>query len=437
MMAFHQGSSMNDPLAAALAAAAALAKNGGTFLYESSSSTPAVRAEASNGDVTPLLLSSTAGTSTSPSPIHIASSSNSSSSSSNYDGGEQYHNDDDNISGSIENEDHRDNDATIGTEEDAERRMVRSRERNREHARRTRRRKKAQLEALQSKVQCLQAENKNLKQSLEECRIASILVGFSVSDGDDWDATIQNLLKEANEIEGKDIFKRLTGGKRTRFVSDASDIANNGVGISPSVVSSGSVSIPLKIEINGQTTVIGGDSQSHLNWKTGVYTNEKGIRILLTNKQLESLRRERNRMHAKMTRDRKKSFIAAIEKTIEELESSNKRMRSVLADVIHSQKPSMRMDVFVSSESDKIENQERKNNQPHGVTPSTSPATIPREKLVNLVPEVMPALVVSCEGGKAVHTVLTPMEHGRSDHLSTELHLPPKKRICHGFSLPY
>ena len=37
-------------------------------------------------------------------------------------------------------------------EEDAEKRLARSRERNREHARRTRLRKKAQLEALQSKV---------------------------------------------------------------------------------------------------------------------------------------------------------------------------------------------------------------------------------------------------------------------------------------------
>ena len=36
--------------------------------------------------------------------------------------------------------------------------------------------------------------------------------------------------------------------------------------------------------------------------------------------------RERNRMHAKMTRDRKKSFIAAIEKTIEELKSKNNEL---------------------------------------------------------------------------------------------------------------
>lgn len=41
-------------------------------------------------------------------------------------------------------------------------------------------------------------------------------------------------------------------------------------------------------------------------------------------------RRERNRMHAKMTRDRKKCFIATIEKTIEDLQNENKRLKDML-----------------------------------------------------------------------------------------------------------
>lgn len=39
-------------------------------------------------------------------------------------------------------------------------------------------------------------------------------------------------------------------------------------------------------------------------------------------------------MHAKMTRDRKKSFIATVEKTIEELESKNARMKLALARAV-------------------------------------------------------------------------------------------------------
>lgn len=276
MMAFQQGAPINDPLAAAIAAAAAIARNGGTFLYDSTAVEPGASSDRGMKLSSPPPSLRTK--SPSQSPIQITENS------SNSDCGDQDHDDDDDNTGN------NDNDRTSGSEEDAKRRMARSRERNREHARRTRRRKKAQLEALQSKVQCLQAENKTLKQSLEECRIASILVGFSASDEDDRDATIQSLLKEANEIEGKDIFKRLMGGKRTRFVSDASDITSSGTGVSTSVVSGSSVSVPLKIEINGQTAIIGGDGQSHLNWKTGVYTDENGVRSLLTNQQLESLR---------------------------------------------------------------------------------------------------------------------------------------------------
>ena len=39
-------------------------------------------------------------------------------------------------------------------------------------------------------------------------------------------------------------------------------------------------------------------------------------------------------MHAKMTRDRKKNFIASIEKTIGDLEVTNQRMKDTLSEVI-------------------------------------------------------------------------------------------------------
>jgi predicted DNA binding CopG/RHH family protein len=39
-------------------------------------------------------------------------------------------------------------------------------------------------------------------------------------------------------------------------------------------------------------------------------------------------------MHAKMTRDRKKNFIATIEKTINDLEQNNQRMKKVLNEVV-------------------------------------------------------------------------------------------------------
>lgn len=154
-------------------------------------------------------------------------------------------------------------------EEDAEKRVARSRERNREHARRTRLRKKAQLEALQSKVKGLQAESKVLKQSLEECNIASILVGLASGETD---TAIQPLVDEATVVEEQDVL-RLAGGKRKRFVSDISD----------------KIPQPLKINIDGESTLIGG-GRTHINWKTGVYTDENGNKRQLNHKHLESLR---------------------------------------------------------------------------------------------------------------------------------------------------
>ena len=55
-------------------------------------------------------------------------------------------------------------------EEDAEERLARSRDRNREHARRTRLRKKAQLQSLQNRVEGLENKRHLFCQILEECR---------------------------------------------------------------------------------------------------------------------------------------------------------------------------------------------------------------------------------------------------------------------------
>lgn len=153
--------------------------------------------------------------------------------------------------------------------EGAEQRMARSRERNREHARRTRLRKKAQLEALQSKVKGLQAESNVLKQSLEECSIASILVGLASGEHQ---KMIEDLVNEVSGADEEEVL-RLAGGKRKRFVSDASD----------------KIPQALTIKIDGRTATIGG-GRTHINWKSGVYSDEKGKQIQLSRKDLESLR---------------------------------------------------------------------------------------------------------------------------------------------------
>jgi len=202
----------------------------------------------------------------------------------------------------------------VSDEEDAEDRLLRSRDRNREHARKTRLRKKAQLQALQSQVKELQCESRKLKQTVEECSIASILLGLSSGGSKDQDE-ISDLNSLSKNTDTERTFFTMNG-KRKRFLSDAGDCGPQ----------------PMKLNIKGQPTLVGGgNGKAHINWKTGVYLDEDGVEKQLTLNELEKLRRERNRMHAKMTRDRKKVFINSVEKTIKGLEADNKRMRGILA----------------------------------------------------------------------------------------------------------
>jgi hypothetical protein len=168
-----------------------------------------------------------------------------------------------------------------GEEEDAEKRLARSRERNREHARRTRLRKKAQLDALQTKAKGLEEESIVLTQSIEECSIASILVGFSSMT--DANKTVTDTLLDVSNFDKKNAtgsrgsspkVSLALGGKRKRFISE--DVMER----APQ---------PLKLNIDGQSTLIGG-GKTHINWKSGVYCDENSIQRQLTQEQLESLR---------------------------------------------------------------------------------------------------------------------------------------------------
>ncbi len=159
-----------------------------------------------------------------------------------------------------------------GEEDNAEERLARSRDRNREHARRTRLRKKAQLQALQARVKELQDESRMLRQTVEECSIASILLGLSSGTNQRQNDDFADL-QDACHAETERTFFTMTG-KRKRFVSDAGD--------GPP---------PMKLKIKGQTTLVGGSGgKSHINWKTGVYLDEKGEQKQLTSAELESLR---------------------------------------------------------------------------------------------------------------------------------------------------
>jgi bZIP transcription factor len=162
---------------------------------------------------------------------------------------------------------------------DVEEKLARNRERNREHARKTRLRKKAHLESLQSKAKGLEAERQVLKQQIEECSIASILLGLS--SGSEFEEPADGVLGDDQYGRSGNLSSEialLSGGSRRRFRADSSD---------------GKKFQPLKLTIDGQLTLVGG-GKTHVNWKTGSFQDEDGNNRRLSEDQLEHLRYANN-----------------------------------------------------------------------------------------------------------------------------------------------
>jgi hypothetical protein len=141
-------------------------------------------------------------------------------------------------------------------------RILKSRERNREHARRTRLRKKAQMQDLQQRVKILEDERKTLMQSIEKCSIASILLGLSGNGLIDEEKGIATTPEEVS------IASLINKRKRLATI-DSSELI---------------------VKVNGIETALNSSSKAHVNWKTGVYTDEQGVEHHLSRVELEAIR---------------------------------------------------------------------------------------------------------------------------------------------------
>ncbi|EED90073.1 predicted protein [Thalassiosira pseudonana CCMP1335] len=167
-------------------------------------------------------------------------------------------------------------------EEDEDERRNRNRERNKEHARKTRIRKKEQLQKLKDQVHELEEEGRRLKQEIEDCSVASILLGLSAGSGanvgEDGQIISNGTTEAASTRSSPSYGETLSGGKRKRFLS------LDGADPSPS---------PMELNIKGQVTLVGGsgnDGKTQMNWKTGIYFDEQGKKQQLTKAELEELR---------------------------------------------------------------------------------------------------------------------------------------------------
>lgn len=164
-------------------------------------------------------------------------------------------------------------------EDDDDERRNRNRERNKEHARKTRVRKKEQLQALKTRVAELEEEGRRLKQNIQECSVASILLGLSSGGPTPGSGAAGEGGEMAVSSSSQSNFGAcLAGGKRKRFLSlDGEDPTPP----------------PMELNIKGQITLVGGPSnegKTQINWKTGVYVDDQGARQQLTKTELEELR---------------------------------------------------------------------------------------------------------------------------------------------------
>jgi hypothetical protein len=201
-----------------------------------------------------------------------------------------------------------------------------SRERNRMHARKTRQRKKEHMQKLQNRADELKLEQIRLKQCINEKNTANILVGLfqtgddgATADGSDddeaavsMDPQVELLLKRPTEdIPDSSKIPELPAlilpGQHTKRKSSSStDGASED-------------NTPIAAAADGEGVTPEGDGQ-----EDGIdYALLGKDRSSCTPAELDQIRRERNRMHAKRTRDRKRIFMEEMETMIKQLEDEN------------------------------------------------------------------------------------------------------------------
>lgn len=182
-----------------------------------------------------------------------------------------------------------------------------SRERNRVHARKTRERKKNQMKTLQTRAEDLKEEQMQLKQQINEKSTASILVGLFATAG-------ESEVSQQNEDPEVEFLLR----RPAEEIPDASKITELPALILPgqhNAKKSKAAETPLKEALPDDGIdydLLGKD------------------RSKCTPEELDKIRRERNRMHAKRTRDRKRLFMEEMSEMCKKLEEENTLLRNHL-----------------------------------------------------------------------------------------------------------
>lgn len=200
-----------------------------------------------------------------------------------------------------------------------------SRERNRVHARKTRQRKKEQMSTLTTRADELKVEQTRLKQSINEKNTASILVGLFATAGEKDHQQRQQQQTEDPRIEG--LLKR-----KAEDIPDASKITELPALILPGQHNSKKAAKDGGASAASMLPSLSAGSESN-NGKDDLPDDGIDYQLLgkdrakCTPEELDKIRRERNRMHAKRTRDRKRLFMEEMSDMCKQLEEENALLR--------------------------------------------------------------------------------------------------------------
>mmetsp|Transcript_24187 Transcript_24187/g.33084 ORF Transcript_24187/g.33084 Transcript_24187/m.33084 type:complete len:444 (-) Transcript_24187:715-2046(-) len=226
-------------------------------------------------------------------------------------------------------------------------RLERSRERNRIHARKTRQRKKVHLQQMQREMEQLQRQNRELAQSIKE-RIAAIILLVLRSP-----ESTESLL----QMQGADILQdglkdpdALSPGTPSVDACEgdeadsSSESAHSKISHSDDVIPPDLPSSSLKAKALNPSLIPGDDGDEMEPRLNGMILGVAEMaqmdidlellqkdRSQCTQQELDQIRRERNRMHAKRTRVRKKVQMEEIQGKIQKLAEKNQALSSRLA----------------------------------------------------------------------------------------------------------
>jgi len=219
-------------------------------------------------------------------------------------------------------------------------------------------RKKEQLKALQQRIVHLKVASQALRESVEDCATASALVVMSCPPFGEMDQSLSALhprtaqpvtppaaVSLSNSLSSvldyvssrsttlpdddlEDLTRDYGSRKRKRLVS----VGEMDLNSEDHELAYGNASAAKNKSLNEALAKLAADmNRPGVNWKNGTYRDPAtGQQTPLSADDLERLRKERNRMHAKMTRDRKKMFVASIGEAISRLEADNNAMREAL-----------------------------------------------------------------------------------------------------------